>query len=346
MEVKTFRAKTVQDALRLVHHELGPDAHVLTTDKKPANLWSRLTGQRVVEVTALSEASAAGGNSQTHCVATSQSLQVTEPLSGEHYRSRFRQFAMESSGDSLLESLIEQDRAKESAALPSSLFRLFNDLLHLGVDERFAQAIVEDVHRHSTPAELGDFHLVRSKVEKYLENRISTTPQIGSPTSESRVVALVGPTGVGKTTTVAKIAANLRLRDKRRVGLITVDTYRIAAIEQLRAYADIIDLPMEVVTTPREMRDAVQKLSDLDFVLIDTAGRSPHDEIQIQELRAMLSEARADEVQLVLSATANARHLTRLTEQFRSVETTSLLNASLVLTWVHCTQFCHHLVTL
>ena len=72
------------------------------------------------------------------------------------------------------------------------------------------------------------------------------------------MAALVGPTGVGKTTTIAKLAANFRLREKLRVGLITVDTYRIAAVDQLRTYADIIDLPMEVVATPREMREAVE----------------------------------------------------------------------------------------
>ena len=86
---------------------------------------------------------------------------------------------------------------------------------------------------------------------------------------------LVGPTGVGKTTTIAKLAATFRLREKRKVGLITVDTYRIAAVEQLRTYADIIDLPMSVVAKPREMREAVAGMSGLYLILMDTAGRSP-----------------------------------------------------------------------
>ena len=131
-------------------------------------------------------------------------------------------------------------------------------------------------------------------------------------------MALVGPTGVGKTTTIAKLAANYRLKEKRRVGLITVDTYRIAAVEQLRTYADIIDLPMQVVSTPREMREAVGRMDNLDLILLDTAGRSPKDEVRIQELRAFLTEADADEVHLVLEqrgqrprAGANGRALRR-----------------------------------
>jgi flagellar biosynthesis protein FlhF len=135
----------------------------------------------------------------------------------------------------------------------------------------------------------------------------------------------VGPTGVGKTTTIAKLAANYRLRERKRVGLITVDTYRIAAVEQLRTYADIIDLPMEVVATPRQMREAVERLADLDLVLIDTAGRSPRDEIKIQELRALLAEAHADEVHLVMSAAASARQLVSTARQFSEAGTTALL---------------------
>ena len=139
------------------------------------------------------------------------------------------------------------------------------------------------------------------------------------------MVALVGPTGVGKTTTIAKLAANYRLREKRRVGLITVDTYRVAAVEQLRTYADIIDLPMEVVATPREMREAVARMNHLDLVLMDTAGRSPRDEVKIQELKSMLAEAEPDEVHLVLSSTAGAKSLISTAERFADVGTTALL---------------------
>ena len=140
-----------------------------------------------------------------------------------------------------------------------------------------------------------------------------------------RLVALVGPTGVGKTTTIAKLAANFRLREKRRVGLITVDTYRIAAVEQLRTYADIIDLPMEIVSTPREMHQAVARMADLDLILMDTAGRSPRDEVQIQELKSMLAEATPDEVHLVLSSVASAKSLSKTAQQFAGVGTTALV---------------------
>ena len=139
------------------------------------------------------------------------------------------------------------------------------------------------------------------------KTRFAWPGRLSTDADKCRVVALVGPTGVGKTTTIAKLAANYRLREKRRVGLITVDTYRVAAVEQLRTYADIIDLPMEVVATPREMREAVARMSHLDLVLMDTAGRSPRDEVKIQELKSMLAEAEPDDVHLVLSSTAGAK---------------------------------------
>ena len=182
-----------------------------------------------------------------------------------------------------------------------------------------------DSPRSAIRGRLADAALVKARVAELLEDEIKVTGPITTEADKCRVVALVGPTGVGKTTTIAKLAANYRLREKRRVGLITVDTYRVAAVEQLRTYADIIDLPMEVVATPREMREAVARMSHLDLVLMDTAGRSPRDEVKIQELKSMLSEAEPDEVHLVLSSTAGAKSLISTAEKFADVGTTALL---------------------
>jgi flagellar biosynthesis protein FlhF len=109
------------------------------------------------------------------------------------------------------------------------------------------------------------------------------------------------------------------------MGQVTVDTYRIAAVEQLRTYAEIIDLPMKVVTNPIEMRRALDDLIGLDLVLIDTAGRSPRDELQIQELKRLLQEARVDEVHLVLSLTSSLRSLLASAEKFASANASSLI---------------------
>jgi len=107
--------------------------------------------------------------------------------------------------------------------------------------------------------------------------------------------------------------------------LITVDTYRIAAVEQLRTYAEIIDLPMEVVATPRELRAALDRLSGQELILVDTAGRSPRDEVKIQELKSLLGECRADEVHLVLSCVSGGQSLRRTAAQFAALGVTALL---------------------
>ncbi len=131
-----------------------------------------------------------------------------------------------------------------------------------------------------------------------------------------RVVALVGPTGVGKTTTVAKLAARFKLQHGLRVGLLTVDTYRIAAIEQLKTYADIIDLPLAVGGDPESARRALDELGAVDLVLVDTAGRSPKDQPKIHELGELLTRLRPDEVHLVLSASTSRRSLRATADQF------------------------------
>jgi len=116
---------------------------------------------------------------------------------------------------------------------------------------------------------------------------------------------LVGPTGVGKTTTIAKLAAGFRIQERRRIGLVTIDTFRIAAVQQLEAYAEIMDLPMEVVEKPAEMQPAIERLGDVDLVLIDTAGRSPSSDARIDQLVELLRMAQPDETHLVMAATSS-----------------------------------------
>ncbi|MEN8908253.1 MAG: flagellar biosynthesis protein FlhF [Clostridiales bacterium] len=120
-----------------------------------------------------------------------------------------------------------------------------------------------------------------------------------------KVVIFVGPTGVGKTTTLAKIAANYSLNQKKKVGLITADTYRIAAVEQLKTYAEILGMSVDVVYSSNEIKDTIKQNLDKDVILIDTAGRSYSDKGQFDELKEFINECNADETFLVLSATTS-----------------------------------------
>jgi flagellar biosynthesis protein FlhF len=138
------------------------------------------------------------------------------------------------------------------------------------------------------------------------------------------VVALIGPTGVGKTTTIAKLAADLALRRGKRVALIAADTYRIAAVEQIKTYAGIIGLTVEVVHGPDEMAEAMARTRDYDVVLIDTAGRSQRDTDRLDELAEVLAAAEPDRVHLVLSATAAEPVILEAAAAFNALRPTSI----------------------
>lgn len=118
-----------------------------------------------------------------------------------------------------------------------------------------------------------------------------------------KIIVMVGPTGVGKTTTIAKLAGKYSLIDKKKVGLITIDTYRIGAVEQLRTYADIMNIPMRVVFSINDMEEAVKGMQSCDVILVDTTGRSSKNVMQISELRAFIDKLKISNVNLVISCT-------------------------------------------
>jgi len=225
----------------------------------------------------------------------------------------------------MLESLNKSRHLGGDSEVPPELFQLYTELLDSDVEEETARDLIFRVRRHVKPEQLHDHDYCKSLLTGLVESDFRTASPIKPTPGRRRIVALVGPTGVGKTTTIAKLAANFRLRDGIKIGLVTVDTFRVAAVEQLRTYAEIIDLPMKVVTSPLEMRRALDELVGLDLILIDTGGRSPRDELKIQELKSLLAEAQADEVHLVLSLTAGVSSLRAACEKFASTNTTALI---------------------
>ncbi len=363
MDIKTFRAKTMRDALELVRRELGPAAAVLHTREVNAGPLRRLVFGRRYEVAASagvnvpsrlppgagSREQGAGsgeygvlstpyefpGRSHDSYSMLHAPCSVPADVPQAHleadYRNRYRDdFRQQMVGQLdelqvMVEKLCQRASAPPAHDLPDSLFDAFTDMIEAEIDESIAREWIDEIRAENNPRELADAVSVKSRIAQLLAEEIKVAGSIATDADRCRVVALVGPTGVGKTTTIAKLAANYRLREKLRVGLITVDTYRVAAVEQLRTYADIIDLPMEVVATPREMREAVNRMGHLDLVLMDTAGRSPRDEVKIQELKSMLSEAEPDEVHLVLSSTAGAKSLIATADRFVDVGTTAML---------------------
>jgi flagellar biosynthesis protein FlhF len=253
---------------------------------------------------------------------------VADPQAAAHTKEQQWAITRQLSSIEQMVSQLTRGSLHQVADVPTELFQLYTELIDMEVEEDLARELIQKLKEHSGqgrgPA-ADDAAGSKSLLRTIVETNILCAPPIVVTPGRRRVVALVGPTGVGKTTTIAKLAANFRLRDGIRMGLVTVDTYRIAAVEQLRTYAEIIDLPMKVVTTPREMRRALDELAGLDLVLIDTAGRSPRDELKIQELKSLLAEAQVDDVHLVLSLAASAKSLQATAEKFSPAGTTSLI---------------------
>lgn len=225
----------------------------------------------------------------------------------------------------MLQELVGHSTVPSKSSPSEVFFRLFADLLDAEIPENFARTLIDRVRSEQKPEQPIDMMLLRARVLRQIESEIRCSGPIQVRPGSHRVVALIGPTGVGKTTTIAKLAANYRLREQCSVGLITVDTYRIAAVEQIRTYAEIIDLPMQVVSSPYEIDGAIQRMQDLDLILIDTAGRSPRDTERLQELQEYLTRANADEIHLVLSTTASSRSLTETAKQFAIANPTHLI---------------------
>lgn len=182
-----------------------------------------------------------------------------------------------------------------------------------------ADGLVDGLSNSLSAAALADPNEVREALLQGVAALVPTAETTSTPApidGRPWTIAFVGPTGVGKTTTLAKVASMLSLTEGKRVGLVTADTYRVAAVDQLKTYADILSIPIQIANGASEMIEALEALSDCDVVLVDTPGRSQNDVDRLVELRSIIDAANPHEIHLVLSCTASERVLLRAAEAF------------------------------
>lgn len=225
----------------------------------------------------------------------------------------------------MMHRLSSNSAGLREANLPENLLVLYQQLTFNGVEEKFAKRLVEEAAKNIPGKELEDFSYVKIFLARMLMKIVRVTGGIQPPPEGRKILALVGPTGVGKTTSVAKLASEQAIKYKRKVSLITVDTFRIAAVEQLKVYARIMGLSIAVVTGKAELKQALADTQDSDVVFIDTAGRSQRDGLQMSELRKFFGGEQEIEIALTLSTTTKDTDLTDITRRFGELPISSVL---------------------
>jgi len=203
---------------------------------------------------------------------------------------------------------------------------LYNTMLDNEVHEKYANQIIEEAEKSNNPNMPFDYCL--TNVYQKMILKFGQTKEITPAAKGPKVVFFVGPTGVGKTTTIAKIASRFCVEEKKKVALLTADTYRIAAAEQLRTYANILEVPFRIVYSVAEMEQYFQEFESYDYILIDTAGHSHRNEEQRINSSMMLhslDEVAETEVYLVVSATTKYRDLISIADVYKDMAEYTLI---------------------
>lgn len=234
----------------------------------------------------------------------------------------------------------EEEKEEEQPKSETSAFAqlLYNTLLDNDVDEKYANQFISEIEQNNNK-EITIDHVLANIYQRMIL-KLGQASIITPAGNKPKVVFFIGPTGVGKTTTLAKIASKFHVNDGKKIVMLTADTYRIAATDQLRTYANIMGVPFNIIYSPEDMKSAVDEYKDYDYILVDTAGHSHKNQEQKQDTQSLLESIGEDcekDVFLVVSAATKYRDLLRIVDAYNELtdynivftkldETTSLGN--------------------
>jgi flagellar biosynthesis protein FlhF len=342
MIIKKFQGKSEEEAIEKAKEEMGANAIVMNMKTMKHGGIASLFKKPYVEVTAaLEEVSEAASVirqvEQIRREAENPASDAEDRDNSLDSKDKNGQTeALEEKLDSLQSLLLQQlhqdeseekkkksgDEAMEKESESLELTRLiYNTLLENEVDEKYANQIIADIEKNIKRDTGVDQTL--SNVYQRLVLKLSQPKCIEWKDKGRQIVFFIGPTGVGKTTTIAKIASRLCLEEKAKVALLTADTYRIAATEQLRTYANILTIPFQVVYSPEDLQEAVTGLPGYDVILVDTSGHSSRNQEQMTSTKKLI-ESVADQGEvssyLVLSATTKYKDLLTIADAYEELK--------------------------
>ncbi len=350
MQIKKYEAVDMPSAIQMIKRDLGPEAVILSSRQlRKGRGHFGLFGRPMVEVTAAADREEPAGRPvrrrerraavpwqapEEDRVTSAEASPWIGPIREElqEIRSGMEQLQRGQGSPQELQVLIEEFQSVRHllesslregqtslATYPPCLRHMGQRLLVSDVDERIVHKLLSGMQSRLPESCYATEQTAEISMRRVIENALQVQGGLELDRKGARKLALIGPTGVGKTTTLAKIAAEYALSKKHKVALVTIDTYRIAAIEQLKIYANIIGIPVEVVVHPEDLARACGRHDDKELILIDTAGRSHRNAAQIRELETVLGGARDLEKHLVLSTTTGPEDLAGILRNFKSV---------------------------
>lgn len=304
MKVKKFYGNDNHDVVAKVRDELGSNAVILHQRKvRPKGLLGIFKRPIVEVVAAIEDMSLPTVKLNTLNMAKIQELDLRERVALKSKKNKSLEKEINEI-KSILNTVVGQIEGVNMSKPQNDLddikdSYIYNMLRENEVDEDLISNLLKNCAEDIKQLQFNDKETIKDFLAQIIPPNISNN----DIDLNSKIIFFIGPTGVGKTTTIAKLAANYNLEKGLNVGLISADTYRIAAVEQLKVYSDILNIPLEVIYSPDEIHDAISCLDNRDIIMVDTAGRSHKNHEHIKELELLLDEVKNKGVYLVISST-------------------------------------------